>query len=194
MESLPRQFRFSFLASGDDGARNKVFKEIWDNYQPKIVLFVKSISQMNDAEAEDLTQEIMLKVWMNLHRYNPVYSFNAWIYTLARNHCIDHLRKNPASREMGLDESGIADKVCADSSPPAEQTVIEGQLHRLVDGFLESLDPGHRQAAFLRFHQGLSYRIIARIIDVPTGTVKYWIHNIREQLRSELERIYETKF
>jgi RNA polymerase sigma-70 factor (ECF subfamily) len=87
-----------------------------------------------------------------------------------------------------LDETNIPDGLDYGVTPQAEQELIGNQLHRFVEKFLASLPPQDRQAAFLRFHQGLSYRKIAEIIDVPSGTVKYRVHSIRKQLRSALEK------
>jgi RNA polymerase sigma-70 factor (ECF subfamily) len=75
---------------GDHGARERLFELLWRQYQKRLAFFVQNMVKDN---AEDLVQEIMLKVYQNLHKYKPVSSFNTWIYAITRNHCLNYLNK-----------------------------------------------------------------------------------------------------
>jgi RNA polymerase sigma-70 factor (ECF subfamily) len=67
-----------------------IFTEIWKQYHQRLLFFIRP---MVGIEAEDLLQEIMLKVYEHLGTYNPFYSLNTWIYAIARNHCLNFLQK-----------------------------------------------------------------------------------------------------
>lgn len=78
-----------FDLNQDELTGHKLFNEIWTKYHKRLLFFIKS--RLADG-AEDVLQEIMLKVYHNLENYNPI-SFNSWIYTVARNHCINSMAK-----------------------------------------------------------------------------------------------------
>ncbi|MBW7996369.1 MAG: sigma-70 family RNA polymerase sigma factor [Candidatus Glassbacteria bacterium] len=187
MNSLAGQFRISFLVSGDKENRGRIFDEIWRSYQQRIAVFVRYATRAEAGEVEDITQEIMIRVYRNLHRYNPIFSFNGWIYTLARNYCIDHLRKtsagnNPRNRADNVDLDTVESTM-----PDPEQLLIDDQQARFIGGFINSLEYRDRQAAFLRFYEGMSYKSIAGVLDIPVGTLKYRIHVIRQNLKSAMK-------
>jgi RNA polymerase sigma-70 factor, ECF subfamily len=147
--------------------------------------------------AEDLAQETFIKVLNGLGSYNPQFRFSSWIFKIANNAAIDHLRR----RDL--------DTLSLDGSPHA-QTAEEMQATALqLDGRAESpldavtsrelgsqieraiarLRPEYRACILLRHVEGHSYEEIAQMLDLPLGTVKTYIHRARNELRVYLDTV-----
>jgi len=168
--------------------REEAFERIWRKYHGRILFFIRNRVPL---EAEDLLQEVMLKVYQNLHRYNPGRSFQAWIYAIARNHCINHLAKKRiiVARPCGRD--GDEDFFVETETP--EDRMIRSEQEKKIEAVLKSLDAEHRETAFLRFYEGMKCSRIAEVTDVPEGTVKSRLFFIREKMRHELEEWDEDR-
>ncbi len=119
--------------------------------------------------AEDLAQETFIKVLNAIGTYNPQYKFSSWIFKIANNAAIDHLRR----REI--------DTLSLDGSPHA-RTPDEMSARAIAQ-----LRPEYRACILLRHVEGHSYEEIADILDLPLGTVKTYIHRARNELRGYLE-------
>ncbi len=131
----------------------------------------------NASDADDLLQETFIKVYINLHKYSPEYTFGQWVYTIARNTFIDFVRRR--QDDLSIDERFTAP---ASSSPTPEERFINLQQRTQIEGYLERLSPRYRQLIVLRFFDELSYEEIAAKLSLPLGTVKTQIHRAREQM------------
>ena len=165
--------------------RNELFERIWAEYYNKLRLFVSSLVRVDDPE--DLVQDIMIKVLSRLHSYNPFYSFNTWIYSIARNHCRDFLRRKKISDRYVSFQSETVPSDGRRRTPTPEEIVLINETDKTVRIFLNSLAGGDRQISLLRFYEGMSYREIGKVLDMPAGTVKYRVHTIRSRLKKALE-------
>jgi RNA polymerase sigma-70 factor (ECF subfamily) len=138
-------------------------------------------------EAEDLTQDIFLKLYGALRKYDFDRDFTAWLLTLAKNHLIDSYRKTKwekASRD-DFDESGLA----AGASDNPETGLDQEVSRKLVWEGLNILSPEVRLAVILRDIQGKAYEEIAEMMSIPVGTLKSRIN----RGRLELARIVREK-
>ena len=152
------------------------FEYLFDRYRDAIRrLLVQRLGHTSDVD--DLLQETFIKVYINLHRYCPDYTFGQWVYTIARNTFIDFVRR----RQEGLpiDERFTAP---ASLAPTPEESIINRQQRTQIEGYLERLSPRYRQLIRLRFFEELSYEEIAAKLALPLGTVKTQIHRAREQM------------
>ena len=192
MDDLVRQLTIFLNSSFSRERRDRVFESVWSEYHKKIHVFIGVMTGARREEIDDMTQDILLKVYNSLHLYNPVYSFNTWIYTIARNHCLDRLKKKTAPVEtMETITNPEYFQPVIHAENPAEQ-VISHEKDRVIQEYLKSLDSTDRQISFLRFFERLSYRRISRIIRIPEGTIKYRVHTIRSDLSALLEQ-YDEK-
>ena len=176
------KWKVFFYSRRDTQSKQDVFDEIWEQYYKRLFFFIR---QMVGEYAEDLLQEIMLKVYQNMEKYNPIYSFNTWVYTVARNHCITYLEKKKRVKDSKFEEGMKAGPYLTMDTP--ENGLMHQELHVEIDNFLEKLEPAYRQMAFLRFYEGFTLKKIAQIVDVPYGTVKSRLHLIRKALKKKLE-------
>jgi len=186
LKKLTGSWQIFIQCRGNESSRTELFNQLWNRYQRPITFFIRNMVKDN---VEDLFQEVMLKVYRNLDKYNPVYSFNTWIYSIARHHCLNHIskRKLPV---VNLDKEGSNDFETKDICSPGTQA-LNKELHQMITRILNRFDEDNRQIAFLRFFEGMKNRDIARIMDIPTGTVKSRLHKIRTAVKIDLEKYNE---
>ena len=148
------------------------------------------------SDAEDLTQDVFLKVYGNLSSFDTDRgSFQTWITTLTRNLLVDHFRRSKQQRvtssmDEGWDESDDLPLVqrLAQSGPDPHDRAVQKQLEKLVQEALVKISPELREAVILRDLQDMDYKEIAQILRVPEGTVKSRISRGRAELARVLER------
>ena len=158
------------------GGDTAAFEYLFDRYRDAIHrLFLQRTG--NTEDADDLLQETFIKVYMNLHRYSPEYTFGQWLYTIARNTFIDYVRKR--QDDLPIDERFAAP---ASNAPTPEESVINLQQRSQIEHYLERLAPRYRQLILMRFFEEYSYEEIAAKLSLPLGTVKTQIHRAREQM------------
>ena len=170
------------LKDGDPKAYNELMKLYRDP------IYFMLYEKVGDQElAKDLTIESLGKAFKKLHLYTPIYAFSTWIYTVARNHCIDYLRKNKLPTisidRMMLDEEGkrnTFDLISKDLNP--EEEMEKKQRIAILRQIVDQLNPKYRDLVKLRYFKELSYDEIADTLDIPLGTVKAQLHRSREQL------------
>lgn len=150
----------------------------------------------HSEDAHDLAQEIFIKVFSLLERYDEEYAFSSWLFRIATNHCIDYLRRNRL-RFLSLDGGGHKDNEEIEfqlpDSGPCPDTVLQRKeaLDRLEE-IIDQLPPHYRAITLLRHDQELSYEEIAEILDLPLGTVKARIHRARNLIQQMLKaRAYD---
>ena len=165
---------------GNCETRERLFRTIWDGYHKRLLFFIRNYE---GAEVEDIFQEVMMKVFQKIEKFNPLFSFNTWIYTIARNHCINHLSK----RKMPMATEDPDTSLSASVNASQEDKVIRKELHLEIDRILATFSEDNQQIAFLRYYEGMTHREIARIMDIPTGTVKSRLHTSRAILKKALE-------
>jgi RNA polymerase sigma-70 factor (ECF subfamily) len=150
------------------------------------------------ADAEDLTQELFLKLYRNLGSFdNHKGSFQTWIATLARNLLVDHFRRTrqdratdslDASLSIGEDAPSLADRL-ADPRPSQESHASGLELKASIQQALAQLSPELREAVILRDLEDMDYKEIAQVLRIPEGTVKSRISRGRGELARLLRRI-----
>jgi RNA polymerase sigma-70 factor (ECF subfamily) len=138
-------------------------------------------------EAEDLTQEIFLKVFKSLDKFNRDADFGTWLSSVARNYCIDQYRARKREKEVLVEDTFAYDLAPAKYGNPYR--ALEDQDRRsLMRQGLEQLPDKLREAVILRDLQGLTYHEMATRLSLPEGTVKSRINRGREELARLLLR------
>jgi RNA polymerase sigma-70 factor (ECF subfamily) len=141
----------------------------------------------DDAEAEEVLQEVYLTVWKRAGAYDPAKASPiTWLAAIARNRAIDRLR---ASGARVVRSSGPIDGAMdlADPSPDAESSLSAGEDSRRLKGCLDRLEPDHAGLIRRAFFGGLSYSDLAQAAGKPLGTVKTWIRKGLMNLKVCLE-------
>jgi len=165
------------------------FTEILGRYRGAIYNLCYRMTH-NAEDARDLGQEVFIKVFSLLDRFDENYAFSSWLFRIATNHCIDHLRRQ-RMRFLSLDGEVGADgeeyELQLPSTDPSPQTVLEcKELLACLEEVIAELPPHYRAITLLRHDQQLSYEEIATILGLPLGTVKARIHRARRQIQQLL--------
>ena len=162
------------------------FEELVRRYQRPISAYVYRM--VGDYEAAlDLTQEIFIKVYGSLARYRCEFKFSTWIYKIAHNSAVDHLRRN-SGRERSLSSGPEGDQYdlpieSGRLSPEQESERRERRLE--IEAVVRSLPSAYRELIVLRHSQDLTYEEIVEVTGLPLGTVKNRLFRAREMIRQE---------
>ena len=174
--------------------RESAFRELIRRYERPVFSLI--FRMVRDREtAEDLSQDTFIKVLNHLEKYRPEFRLSSWLFKIANNVAIDHLRRRHVET-VSIDGSPHAATAAEIESTSFEvvarqETALEELEARELGGAIEraiaGLRPEYRSCILLRHVEGRSYEEIAATLDLPLGTVKTYIHRARHQLREALE-------
>src|SRR5213595_1230382 len=175
-----------------EGDRDR-FTELVKRYEKRVVNYVYRITHRYE-DAHDLTQEIFVKVYVALDRYDPKYQFSTWLFRIAQNSAIDALCKKsiaevPIAKPAGDEES--KDREFADTGVSPYRALKNKQLAAAIDKAVLELPPDYRELIRLRHFAELSYEEIAAMKKLPLGTVKNKLFRARNMLKETLEGFVE---
>lgn len=144
----------------------------------------------NREEVEDLTQEAFIKAFTSLASFNEEYSFSTWLYKIATNNAIDHVRKRKLqtfsiNQPIESEESDYSFEL-PDMEPEPDQELITAQRKKMLDDAMDSLPAKYRQVILMRHVEEKEYQEIAKTLKLPLGTVKAHIFRARELLYKQL--------
>ena len=164
----------------------KAYAELMKLYRdPLYFMIYEKISDQDVAK--DLTIESLGKAFKKLHLYKPDFTFSTWLFTVARNHCIDYLRKKKLPTfsidKMMVNDDGRKSNFDLESKDPnPEQILMKKQRVKILRRIVDQLKPKYRDLVKLRYFKEYSYEEVAQELDLPLGTVKAQLHRSREQL------------
>ena len=175
-------------------AEETAYRELLRRYQRPVFSLIYRM--VRDRElAEDLSQETFVKVLNALDRYRPEYKFSSWVFKIANNAAIDHLRRkelDTLSLEGGPDAT-TPERVEAtalqlgDSAESPLDELEARELGSTIERAIAKLRPEYRSCIILRHVDGRPYDEIAVMLELPLGTVKTYIHRARAELRESLD-------
>jgi RNA polymerase sigma-70 factor (ECF subfamily) len=172
------------LIAGFIGGRADGFEELVRRYQRPITGYV--FRMIGDYEASlDVTQEVFIKVYNSIEKYCPDYKFSTWLYRIAHNAAVDHLRRNsvtPQSLETENADGAYEIQIESRLSSP-EQDRERSEWRTEIDAVVRCLPPAYRDLILLRHSRDLSYDEIAEVTGLPLGTVKNRLFRAREMMR-----------
>ena len=167
------------------------FQEIHEAFRPKIRRYLARL--VGESEAEDLTQEVFVKVSRALITFRGQCQLSTWLYRIATNAAIDKMRTaafQQEAQQSTLDDSdGIGDKdVWTGEEPPSlEQQLMRKEMYECFEGYVENLPPNYRTVFVLSELEGLTNNEIAEILDLSLDAVKIRLHRGRTRLLKELK-------
>jgi RNA polymerase sigma-70 factor (ECF subfamily) len=176
--------------------REAAYRELIRRYERPVFSLVFRMVR-DRTLAEDLAQETFIKVLNNIDRYVPEFKFSSWLFKIANNLAIDHLRRRqlPTISMHGAPDATSASRIEAtafDIASDGESALDELEARELgtaIEKAIASLRPEYRSCIMLRHVEGRSYEEIAATLDLPLGTVKTYIHRARHELRKALEDV-----
>lgn len=176
--------------------RDTAFRELIRRYERPVFSLIYRM--VRDRElAEDLAQDTFIKVLNHIDRYRPEFKLSSWLFKIANNVAIDHLRRRQLDT-ISMDGSPHAvtqdaiEATSFDVTVKQESALEEMEAKELgtsIERAIAHLRPEYRSCIMLRHVEGRSYEEIATTLDLPLGTVKTYIHRARHELRKELEHL-----
>lgn len=166
------------------------YRGLVEKYQTRVYQLVYGMVR-NQEDAKDLTQDAFVKAYDNLHRFRLEASFYTWIYRIASNVAIDFIRKRKRRGTTEFDEQiaargadgGMAEQHGQDSP---SRTLERKQLYARIMDAMQELPEDQRQVILLRELEGLAYKEIAEVMEVPEGTVMSRLYYARKKLQKLL--------
>lgn len=176
------------MAAAVDGSE-RAFQTLVERYQrPVFGLVVRMIRDRGIAE--DVTQEVFVKAWLALARYDPRRRFASWLFKIASNAAIDQLRRKklPTTpiESSDPDASSILDRTPDERAESADTLARRRELAAALEAAVAALRPEYRLVILLRFREELPYREIAEVTGMPLGTVKTNLRRARREIERRL--------
>lgn len=178
------------LVSKAIGGDESAYRKLVDKYER--ALFYHILKMVKDREqVEDLVQESFVKAFDNLNSYSTNYAFSTWLYRIATNHTIDYLRKKKL-QTLSIDEpvktrDGDMQMQLRDEAAETDRNIIRSQRQKIVQNAIDDLPEKYRKVIEMRHMEEKSYKEIAKVLDLPLGTVKAHIFRARELLYKALK-------
>lgn len=162
------------------------FSYIIGRYQDKLARYIRRLGASNTEDAEDILQDIFLKVYLNLNDFNQDLKFSSWIYRIAHNQVISNFRKRqarPEAHSLPIDSEGL--QLLADDLALDQRSDLLMRQERL-NGALGKINAKHREILVLKFFEDKSYQEISDILKKPLGTVASLLNRAKKDLKSVL--------
>jgi RNA polymerase sigma-70 factor, ECF subfamily len=153
-----------------------------ERYYERIYAFLYRLAQ-DVALAEDLTQDTFAAAWRSLHLFEGRAEFSTWLHKIALNTYRDHTRRDHVLVEPLEDDESVS---APDPAPGLIESIVAEKLQLRVQQAVDRLPEIYREAVILRCYQGLKYREVAELLELPTGTVQHRLYIAFEKLRIAL--------
>jgi RNA polymerase sigma-70 factor (ECF subfamily) len=176
--------------------REAAFRELLKRYERPVFSLIYRMVR-DRTLAEDLAQEAFIRAFNAIGSYDTTYKFSNWIFKIANNHTIDHLRKRKletvsihgsphATTQDEINQSRLVIE-SGDESPL--ELVVHKELGGQIEAAIGELREEYRTVILLRHVEGYAYEEIAEVMDLPLGTVKTYLHRARNELKNKLAHL-----
>ena len=174
-------------SAGDTGA----FEQLVERHQR---LVVGTVTRMlgNNSEAEDIAQQVFVRVWKNAKRYVPRAKFTTWLLKITRNLVFNELRRRSRHAQVPLQTESEEERPIRDEHAVApDASLLERELQEAIEAAIARLPETQRMAVILRRYEELSYEEIAETLDQSVSAVKSLLFRARTELRERLKDYLE---
>ena len=146
------------------------------------------------ADAEDIGQQVFVRVWKHAARYQPSAKFTTWLMTITRNLVFNELRRRRRSQQVSMDaDEGdtIRHQFVDEQAAAPSEEMLDSELHEAIDAAIASLPETQRLAIVLRRYEGMPYEEIAEVLKTSVPAVKSILFRARAELKARLKRYLE---
>lgn len=165
------------------------FSHLIQRYEERLLRYIIRVSSTSRENAEDILQNVFIKVYQNLNGFNPQYKFSSWIYRISHNETISFIRKNKNQpRVLDIEESDEFINSFA-SDFDLEREIDKKELAKEIRMVLSKMDEKYREVLILKFLEERDYEEISDILQKPLGTVGTLINRAKKQFREKAKEI-----
>jgi RNA polymerase sigma factor (sigma-70 family) len=169
------------IARGVQEGNTQAFGELVERYQAKLLRYARKFLQDTD-DAKDIVQDVFLKAYENIQSFDVSRRFSPWIYRIAHNEFVNAIKKRQASRMIfTFDIDTLFPNLTAEET--ADSATLEKDLRRILDQHLEALDAKYREPLILYYLEGMDYKEISEILQIPISTVGVRLARGRHMLK-----------
>ncbi len=169
-----------------DGRRyREAFELLVDRFQNKVFRLAVSLVR-DETLAQDLAQEVFMKIWKALPGYQGEASLSTWIYAISRNTCLTELKRRAARRTVSLSEPAVEDALDSISALQANDPEAGAEMD--VQAMLEGLPEKYRRVITLFYLEQRSYEEVGALLGLPLGTVKTFLYRAKKELLKRSRR------
>ncbi|MFA5622831.1 MAG: RNA polymerase sigma factor [Candidatus Dojkabacteria bacterium] len=162
----------------------EMYKYLIERYERQLLIYIRRVIYISKEDAEDILQDVFLKVYKNIHGYNSKYKFSSWIYRIAHNEAVSFLRKKKDAEVV--QDSDIFDNIPSDTN--IEDEFIQDLKSTETKYLLSKLDRKYRDVLVLRYFQEMEYNEISEILHIPNGTVASLISRGKKKFKLLIEK------
>ncbi|MGO3407461.1 sigma-70 family RNA polymerase sigma factor [Marinomonas sp.] len=160
---------------------------LFDHYVPKIRAFCLAAQPGANLMADDIAQEVMIRVWRKAHFYNPeLAALNTWIFTLARNARIDYFRKN-GRHQTNIDSDFLFQDIVDENADPFKSAQHKRDQEQIKQGF-SHLPEDQKQVLYKVYLEGKTHKEAAQELSLPLGTIKSRVRLALHKLTIHIKR------
>lgn len=162
------------------------FLYLMKRYEQKLLRYILRISNIQKEEAEDILQDVFIKVYKNLNGFDSDLKFSSWIYRITHNEVISNFRKNkarPHGHAIAIDDE-LINKLRSEID--IEQEIDRQYLKENIDRILNKMDIKYREVLVLKFLEEKDYQEISDILKKPMGTIATLINRAKNNFKKEL--------
>lgn len=156
-----------------------------NRYEKQLIVYIRRISSANQADAEDILQEVFIKTYRYLNSFDQDLKFSSWIYRITHNEAINWHRKNKNKQTLSSEDSqAVFEKIASDLN--LKEKINQKMLAKKIRTIIEQLDDKYRTVLVLKFLEEKDYTEISNILKIPMGTVATLINRAKKKLKSLL--------
>lgn len=183
MESLKDEELMKMFCLGN----NHAFDIIYDRYKNRIFSFILNVYEKNQSMAEDSVQEVFIRVIRYKDTFDRSMHFSTWIYTVARNVCLNKIRAKDGLLHFEIIDTDIPDEL--DSS----RSVSCMELDKIIRDAISKLPENQKSVFVMREMDGMSYQEIAGVIGLSEGNIRTLLYRAKKELKKIIEPYIEGK-
>lgn len=177
------------IKEGGDGA-TAAFEALVEAHQVRVINLVAKMLGGDPTEAEDIAQQVFIRVWNSASRYEPGAKFTTWLYTIVRNLVFNEFRRRKRHPAVSLEreESEPVLELPDAKAKTPQKHLLDEEMFAAIEQAIAALPETQRMAVVLRRYQDVSYEEIAKILDTSVPSVKSLLFRARTELRERLKR------
>ncbi len=175
----------------------EAFRELVETHQQRVL---GTIGRMlgDDTEAEDLAQQVFVRVWKSAGRWEPAAKFTTWLYTIVRNLVFNESRRRSRRPARSLDEMQDDEEHPRQFQDPGtkapDTTILDAEMQEAIERAIQELPETQRLAVVMRRYQDVSYEEIAEVLNLTVSAVKSVLFRARTELREKLRQYLGEDF
>jgi RNA polymerase sigma-70 factor (ECF subfamily) len=185
-------YQIKLKSQGNKEDAQEAFKELWEYYYPRLLIYISSFKKISTSEYDDIISEILIRAFKNIKKYNGIYSLSTWVYTIAKNYCIDVIRKLKYTTSIPIETLDKQKLIKYDIQKSIADDIIEKEnLHNCIQA-INTLTEKDKRIVFLKYIEGLNSKEIGLLEGISPNTIRWRLAVIKSYIAKKIGGNYEN--